>query len=236
MSTIRRGSVGPDVRRWQRQLTLLGFATEADAVFGSNTEGATIEFQRSCGLEPDGIVGPLTAAAADRGAHVTSNTSAGEVARTSTPLNDDGIETALSEGHVTTFATLPSHPRLGCAFALVALENAHGKAIWCNNFGNISAFGGWPGQHYVIRVQERVKRNPDVWKWVDMKFRAYPDSTSGAADLWRLLAGRYASALLRMDAGDPEGAAHELGRLGYYTAHVEQYARTMGQLYRAWNG
>jgi hypothetical protein len=234
--TLRRGSVGPDVADLQRRLLALGFNPgNADGDFGLRTETAVRAFQRARGLTVDGVVGANTRAAIAAPVESVPTARRGEVPKAGTPLTDRGIVDALSIGHGAYFGTIPSHPRLMCCWALVALENAHGRALWCHNFGNISAFGGWT-PFYVIRVQERVKRDPDVWKWIDMRFRAYQDATAGTADLWKLLAGRYGSALARMDAGDPTGAAHELARLGYFTAHADAYARTMTQLYRAWNG
>lgn len=53
--TIRRGSVGPAVRKLQRLLRL-----RADGIFGKKTEAAVRAFQKDHGLAVDGVVGPAT--------------------------------------------------------------------------------------------------------------------------------------------------------------------------------
>ncbi|WP_236539698.1 peptidoglycan recognition protein family protein [Spiractinospora alimapuensis] len=67
-SLLRRGDRGPDVRQLQEQLISLGYGLPeygADGDFGAETEAAVKKFQRSAGLEADGIVGPDTRAALD---------------------------------------------------------------------------------------------------------------------------------------------------------------------------
>ena len=64
MSDLKLGSTGASVSALQDRLRELGFdpgATDGD--FGATTEAAVIAFQRVNGLESDGVVGPLTAAA-----------------------------------------------------------------------------------------------------------------------------------------------------------------------------
>ena len=60
-SLIREGSRGPLVERLQRLLIERGFDPGVvDGIFGPNTKRAVVAFQTSNGLDPDGIVGPLT--------------------------------------------------------------------------------------------------------------------------------------------------------------------------------
>ncbi len=64
MSDLKPGSTGPDVSSLQDRLRSLGFDPgPSDGDFGPATEAAVIAFQRANGLDPDGIVGPATAAA-----------------------------------------------------------------------------------------------------------------------------------------------------------------------------
>lgn len=55
MQTIKKGSKGEDVKTLQKKLNL-----QVDGIFGSITEEAVIEFQKSNGLVADGVVGPKT--------------------------------------------------------------------------------------------------------------------------------------------------------------------------------
>ncbi|HVY28914.1 MAG TPA: GH25 family lysozyme [Polyangiaceae bacterium] len=55
---------GTAVKAWQEKLRALGFAIDADGVYGPQSKVACIAFQRSRGLAPDGIVGKATWAAA----------------------------------------------------------------------------------------------------------------------------------------------------------------------------
>jgi hypothetical protein len=59
---LRRGDKGSAVETLQKALVALGFSPgRPDGVFGVNTEAAVVDFQRSNGLQPDGIVGKETA-------------------------------------------------------------------------------------------------------------------------------------------------------------------------------
>lgn len=61
--TIRRGSKGQDVMELQQDLLLMGYPLPkfgADGDFGKETEIALKQFQLACGLNPDGVCGPLT--------------------------------------------------------------------------------------------------------------------------------------------------------------------------------
>jgi len=57
---LRKGSTGNAVREMQELLVRRGAAIDPDGDFGSRTQRAVIEFQRSKTLGADGIVGPLT--------------------------------------------------------------------------------------------------------------------------------------------------------------------------------
>ncbi|HHY83574.1 MAG TPA: hypothetical protein GX505_13000 [Clostridiales bacterium] len=61
--TLRKGSTGSQVVELQKMLNKLGYYFgEIDGKFGSITLSAVISFQASHGLDPDGVVGPLTRA------------------------------------------------------------------------------------------------------------------------------------------------------------------------------
>lgn len=67
MTTLKVGSTGPKVVEWQMFLKQAGFFTAGVApVFGPKTYAATKAFQRTQGIDDDGIVGPVTKSAARR--------------------------------------------------------------------------------------------------------------------------------------------------------------------------
>lgn len=58
MALLKKGSQGPEVAELQQHLRQLGF--DAEGTFGEATEAAVIAYQKSRGLLPDGLVGPVT--------------------------------------------------------------------------------------------------------------------------------------------------------------------------------
>jgi hypothetical protein len=151
-----------------------------------------------------------------------------------TPIDPLSLAAVLRDGHHAIVGEFPSANRLGVAWSQNMLEHARGNAVWCHNLGNVSAFGAWPGDYYVIRVKEQLQ--PGVWKDVDMRFRAHADFVDGARDYWRIITGRYAPALPAFDAGDARAAAHDLHALGYFTANEAPYATgTAGLLSEFWS-
>lgn len=59
--TLKTGSKGSTVEELQRRLDDMGFEPGSiDGVFGKKTKSALVAFQKSCGLKPDGVCGPLT--------------------------------------------------------------------------------------------------------------------------------------------------------------------------------
>jgi Putative peptidoglycan binding domain len=233
MTALKMGDSGPEVAAWKRTLIAAGYHLDSDDDrFCADTDVATRSFQRAHGLTVDGLVGPLTLAAAGG---PPSRSAGQQVEKVGTPLSRIGIVSALTAGHVALFGVEPSRPRLRIGWSHIAHENRIGDAIWNNNFSNISAFS-WSGDFYVIRVQERVSRDPDVWKWVNMRFRAYADSTAGAKDYWHVMSTTFAGALARFDAGDPAGAAQALSRERFFTAPEAPYEMDLVRLCREFPG
>jgi N-acetyl-anhydromuramyl-L-alanine amidase AmpD len=62
-TTVKFGSIGPDVTLLQQQLGQLGASIPVDGNFGLGTEHAVLGFQHAQGIDSDGIVGPKTWAA-----------------------------------------------------------------------------------------------------------------------------------------------------------------------------
>lgn len=66
--TLREGAKGEDVKALQQRLKSLGFDPgAADGDFGGRTSSAVRSFQHAAGLGADGVVGPRTWAALDKG-------------------------------------------------------------------------------------------------------------------------------------------------------------------------
>ncbi len=62
MVTLQLGDQGPGTRAWQR---IVGVpASKVDGKFGPNTDAHVREWQAKHGVDPDGVIGPLTRAAA----------------------------------------------------------------------------------------------------------------------------------------------------------------------------
>lgn len=60
MATLKKNSEGPQVKKLQKLLNVLGATLEVDGKFGSGTEAAVKQFQKDQGLVVDGIVGDNT--------------------------------------------------------------------------------------------------------------------------------------------------------------------------------
>ncbi len=60
LEELHAGMTGDAVRTLQSRLQAAGYKLEVDGVFGQQTFGAVVAFQKAHGLTPDGVVGPLT--------------------------------------------------------------------------------------------------------------------------------------------------------------------------------
>ncbi|MFR9778974.1 peptidoglycan-binding protein [Micromonospora sp. MS34] len=78
---LRRGDSGPGVRALQQRLNQLGYWTGAsDGTFGLLTVQAVYALQKAAGLSRDGVVGPRTRAALDKGIRPAARSTKGHVA------------------------------------------------------------------------------------------------------------------------------------------------------------
>lgn len=131
-----------------------------------------------------------------------------------TPLSKTELLSSLREGHVLFFGKEPSKQRLASAWAQVSLENGRGSKIYNFNFGNIGASHREP--HFFISGH---------------RFRSNDSTQEGAVLYWKTINKMCSSVLPYFDAGNPNGAAYQLGRCGYYRVDKEHYARGMRKLY-----
>ncbi|MEJ7735129.1 MAG: hypothetical protein WKG00_38820 [Polyangiaceae bacterium] len=153
------------------------------------------------------------------------------VERVQTKLGEVELAVALRDGHRMFFGTVPKPGRLGVAWAHIAHENGRGQEIYNNNFGNLGATSAWEGKYFIRGLRERIRRNPDVWKYLRVRFRHYDTPAEGAHAYWKVLQDHYGSALAHMDNGQAFEAAKRLSKGGYATALVEPYALGVAQLY-----
>lgn len=131
-----------------------------------------------------------------------------------TPLDEKSLLEALKEGHSAYFHNEVPNKRLFMAWAQVGLENGQGSKIYNYNFGNIGASKREP--HFFIS---------------GYRFKANNSITDGTYLYWKTIKTMCASVLPYFDIGDPQGAAYQLYRCGYYHSDREIYARNMSQLY-----
>ncbi|GGK97490.1 hypothetical protein GCM10012284_34670 [Mangrovihabitans endophyticus] len=77
---LKVGAKGTEVRALQQRLTELGYWNgKADGVFGSVTQQAVYALQKAAGLSRDGVVGPKTSKALDKGVRPSAKSDDGYV-------------------------------------------------------------------------------------------------------------------------------------------------------------
>jgi hypothetical protein len=77
---LRTGSKGTAVTALQNRLTELGYWNgKADGTFGGTTQQAVFALQKAAGLGRDGVVGPKTAAALEKGVRPTAKSKSGHI-------------------------------------------------------------------------------------------------------------------------------------------------------------
>jgi hypothetical protein len=163
---------------------------------------------------------------------VTSPALAAEVPHDATRITEDSLGKLLRDAHRQLFGVTPGPERLLGAWAHVELETARGSQCFAHNLGNLTVTSDWDGDFSVLRVLERVPKHPTKWKEQPIRFRAYGSAMEGALDYWRVLSGRFGSAMARMDDGDALGAGNRLCEAGYSTADCDGYSRGLDGLYR----
>ena len=85
---FRQGDQGPEVRAIQLLLRFKGQNVDVDGIFGAQTRAAVVAFQNQSGLNPDGIVGPLTWSALIQGAQVQEGSTSQAVRAAQTLLRN----------------------------------------------------------------------------------------------------------------------------------------------------
>jgi hypothetical protein len=156
------------------------------------------------------------------------------VPRTPTPLDEVEVARVLRRAHVVELGEPPTDLRLGVAWAHISLENARGRGIECNNFGNLSVWEREPGPHFVRSLTERRRASYDArfgpYRLVEMRFRAFERPIDGARAYWAHIEAHYTKALSLFTVGNGYDAGLKLARDGYATTHAETYAQSIANL------
>jgi hypothetical protein len=219
MNTIRRGSSGADVIKWQN---IIGVT--ADGKFGPGTEAKTKEWQTANKLVPDGIVGPNTWGAA-------TGTGLGNIIlfpkkaeRKKTP--SAGADKAAYEIALRAEPTLSEQERQ-YALTVARGEGFYGKGwkgpgVGSKNWGAVQGAG--PAGSF-----QNVDHHADGSSYIG-KFKRYNSDEEGFADMARVLfkGGKRGAkgskaikdALARGSLRDAVFAQHANG---YFELHPEKY-------------
>jgi hypothetical protein len=182
--TIRQGSTGPVVSKWQKHLGLIG-----DGQFGPETHRLTIAFQRLHGLQQDGVVGPSTWAFVD----TTSFGSEQKVIPNKlTPVTPDVAAKSISDAYKTITGSRPTKAILGLMLGQWAGETGNGESVHNFNFGNGKATSSSKHVQY-FRCWERDSAGNKIWydpPAIECRFAAYLTPEEGAIAFINLLKRR----------------------------------------------
>lgn len=150
-----------------------------------------------------------------------------EVARVRTATDELSMAAILRDAYAYVFGEPITLSCLGVACSQCFLENGHGSAIDCYNYGNITAAHDWPGDYYVIHFAPGTNpTDPPT-----MNFRAFSDHVDGARAYFAYLQVHQEGALSQFEAGNPDEAAKALKAGRYFTASLDSYERAMVSLY-----
>lgn len=191
--TIRLGSKGADVQRWQ---TIIGATVDGD--FGPNTETLTKQWQASHKLVSDGVVGPATWGTAlgipstpETPPHIQPSGPPGELPNKVTPISPDDAARFMSDGYLQVVGKRPSKEILSLLVGQSALETGNWHAIHNYNFGNFKRAPGDRNWQY-FRCSEIENGVEVFYEPPDFHcaFAAYYNGPDGAAAYIRGLKAR----------------------------------------------
>lgn len=229
-ATLRLGSSGPDVLRWQRLLTGAGFPTPETSAFDQPTDAQTKAWQTSRGLQADGVVGP-----------------ASWEAMVGAPPDPDAAycRAALVAAWPRITGAEPNLAEIQIAAANAKLESGCGKASYTNRV---------TGERAQINNWGAVQRGPppcgpDGFEATDTHadgteyqfcYARYPTPEAGAAEMVRQMTVRRPTSWEYMRRGDIDSWAAAMrekdpvtGVFGYFEQSAEGRARGIDQRVRA---
>lgn len=137
-ATIKLGSSGADVRRWQELLGAAGFPVALTAVFDASTDSLTKAWQKAKGLVVDGIVGPASWAAMTGQPAPAGAGGGGDAA-----AHRFGRE-VLKSVWLSVTGEQPTLAALQIAGAQAHLESGYGRASYTNKLtGERASLNNW---------------------------------------------------------------------------------------------
>jgi hypothetical protein len=228
MKTIKKGSTGEDVKRWQ---SIINVTVDGD--FGPQTEEATKVWQKKNKLVPDGVVGPLTwsAATGEKVQKFQKNSTAptdewAKAVMANVPgYNESQKQYALSvargEGFYGRGWGKTKESKL---LAGPELEKNNVLAKTSNNWGAVQGKGDANPPSF-LTIDHDAAGKPYVWH-----YRRYSTPEKGAADMMHILfnggkRGATGAAALNtaLKKGDLKTAVFEQRKNGYYELAPDQY-------------
>jgi hypothetical protein len=134
----------------------------------------------------------------------------------------------------------PTQTQVGVIYAQWMVETG-GAACWCWNIGNVKVTQGqvdagvpWfdlPGTWEIIGGKKVTLQPGDPGR----RFRAFGSLDEAMGEHLAFLRNkRYRSSWPAVESGDPDAFARALKAQGYYTAHVDVYARAMRDHHAIW--
>lgn len=226
--TIRLGSSGASVTRWQELLAQAGYPVAATGTFDGPTDQATRSWQAAKGLMADGIVGPKSWGAmlgqpafATDGKAEFGRTVLVHVWRevTGQDPNVAELQIAGAQAHLESFYGLASYTN----------KQTGAKSGPINNWGAIQ--GGKPpcGEGGFEASDTRADGTPYNWC-----YKRYPTPEDGARDFVRQITLRRPTAWNHMRRGDIDAYCDQLrhpknGEPLYFEAPAETYAAGLAQ-------
>lgn len=148
--TIKQGSFGGAVTRWQRLLVASGAEIAIDSSFGPATDRATRSWQRTNGLHADGVVGPVTwSRSLPREDDVPSTQPRGveRLPARKTTATAAEVYAAIGRVWARVIGGEPSRESRLVLLAQWAHETGIGRAMWNYNFGNAKTAPGGAGRY-----------------------------------------------------------------------------------------
>jgi hypothetical protein len=141
------------------------------------------------------------------------------VEKVATPASENQIVSAIVSAWREVIGGRPTLGQVGKTYSQIAIETAHGQAIFNNNVGNINHIPGSNGDYYQTKDSLTVGNNPANRKVYTAKMRSYGSLSEGVSDYLTFLKNRGA-VMSALQKGSPQDFSYALAGVGYYDAHI----------------